>query len=95
MTVTPAVAGFLPECLAEGEHEGFRRAVGGLVGGGLEGDGGGDVQHAATAALEHAGQDGPGEPDQGGDVNADDAHLSRGVGLVEGAVGSKTGVVDQ
>lgn len=51
--------------------------------GGLEGDGGRDVQ-----------------PDQGGDVNADDVHLSCSVGSVEvrsveGAVGSEADVVDQ
>ena len=61
----------------------------------LEGDGGRDVQDAATSAFGHAGQDDPGEPDQGGDVNADDVHLSCSVGSVEGAVGSEAGVVDQ
>ena len=61
----------------------------------LEGDGGRDVQDAATSAFGHAGQDDPGEPDQGGDVNADDVHLSYSVGSVEGAIGSEAGVVDQ
>jgi hypothetical protein len=47
------------------------------------------------SALDHAWQDCPGEPDKRSDVNADDVHLSRGVGSVEGAVGSEASVVDQ
>src|SRR5215472_14239119 len=78
-----AVPGLVPQRLAEGQHERLRSTVGGLVGGGLERDSGGDVQHAATPALDHAGQNGSGEPDKSSDVNADDVHLSRGVGSVE------------
>src|SRR6266567_6339229 len=47
------------------------------------------------SALDHAWQDSSGEPDESSDVNADDANLLRGVGSVEGAVGSEAGVVDQ
>ncbi len=47
------------------------------------------------SALDHAWQNRSGEPDESSDVNADDVHLSRSVGSVEGTVGSEAGVVDQ
>ena len=90
-----AVAGFLPQRLAEGQRECFGRAVGGLVGGGLERDGGRDVQHATASALDHARQDSPGDLNQSSDVNGDDVHCPAAVASVEGAVGSEAGVVDQ
>ena len=37
----------------------------------------------------------PGEPHEGGDVNSDEVHLSRGVRLVNGPVGSEASVVDE
>ena len=61
----------------------------------LERDGGRGVEHEAVPALEHAGQHGPGERDQGGAVDRDDPGLGPGVQIGVRAVCGEAGVVDQ
>ena len=61
----------------------------------LERDGGRGVEHEAVPALEHAGQHGPGERDQGGAVDRDDPGLRPRVQAGVRAVGGDAGVVDQ
>ena len=58
----------------------------GACDGGLERDGGRDVQHATASVLDHARQDSPDELNQSSDVNGDDVDVPAVVASVEGTV---------
>ena len=83
------------EGLHEGDGERLAGAVGGLVGKRLHSSGGGDGDHASAAALDHSGEEGVGEGDDGLAVDPDHLGLALGVELEEAAAQTEAGVVHQ
>ncbi len=83
------------ERFGERAHEGFRGTVHGHIGHGLERRRRRNVDHAASAAREHAGQKGVREGDEDVHVHGDLIVFALGLERLEAAVGPEAGVVHE
>ena len=79
----------------EAEHERLGRVIDRHPRAGLKRGGGGDVEDAARAALDHGGQHGAGERHQRAAVDVDDAELRLLVQFRDRPAQAIAGVVDQ